>query len=152
MFIIFSNNSFSLKFILTLLINSLLIFFLLQKIFPNSLIDFSLSSISLILGLNLTSLFISEHLFIFSFICFTCFILSSILVHLLIIKYNLSSLFQSSSFILPCSKEVLILLGNFSVSLRNSSLIYNSLNFSSTSNKSLSSLSFNSFLNFVNIF
>ena len=82
----------------------------------------------------------------FSFIFFISLILFSIFIHSLIIKFNLLSSLYSSSNFLPLSKDIFILLGNFSLSLINSSLKNKSLNFLSISNRSSSSLSFKVFL------
>ena len=78
-------------------------------------------------------------------------ILFSILIQLLINNGNVL-LFQLFSISFPFSNDIFILFGNLWLSFIISSLIYNSLYFLSTSDNNSSSLSFNEFLNFVNIF
>ena len=78
-------------------------------------------------------------------------LLFSILIQLLINKGNVL-LFQLFSISFPFSNDIFILFGNLSQYFIISSLKYNPLNLLSTSFNNSSSLSFNAFLNLVNIF
>ena len=126
------------------------LFSFLLFILPNVFID-SKMVISLP-ELNFISEFVDLHSFIFSFIVFIALISFSILIQSLIKDFISLLLSHSLSINFPFSKDILILFGNFSVSINISSLKYNFSNSLSTSNKSSSSLLFKAFLIFVNIF
>ena len=104
-------------------------------------------------GINIISRFFDSSIFfIFAFILFIALILFSISKHSFIsLIIPLSSFLISKKF-LYLSKDDFILSGSFSISFKNSSLKYELSYALTTFNNNSSSLLFNAFLIFVNIF